>query len=110
MVKGKDADHPKTSHPIVDSQHTKAAVKIPTVFTIKFLDVSSKPLEDAEVEIFQSNSSLRVKTDKNGIVKVRRSAEGSIRVGLIPQDQGNPSEWSSKPKDKPVDTPKPFSS
>jgi len=104
-----DRDHPQTRVPIVDSHKTKTAVKIPTVFTIKFLDETSKPLEGVEVEVRQSNSSVRVKTDKNGTVKVRRSAEGSIGIKLVPPDQGNPSDWSSKPTDKAVDTPKPFS-
>ncbi len=108
MVQNKD--HPQTVVPIVDSHKTKTAVKIPTVFTIKFLDEASKPLEGVEVEVKQSNSSLRVKTDKNGSVKVRRSAEGSLSVKLVPQDQGNPSDWSSKPSDKAVDTPKPLPS
>ncbi len=101
-----DRDHPQAAVPIVDSHKTKTAVKIPTVFTIKFLDEASKPLEGVEVEIRQSNSSIQVKTDKNGSLKVRRSAEGSIALKLVPPDQGNPSDWSSKPTDKPVDTPK----
>ena len=103
-----DRGHPQAAVPIVDSHKTKTAVKIPTVFTIKLLDETSKPLEGVEVEIRQSNSSVRVKTDKNGSVKVRRSVEGSITLKLVPPDQGNPSDWSGKPTDKPVDTPKPL--
>lgn len=104
----RDRDHPQASVSIVESHKTKTVVKIPTVISIELLDDASKPMEGVEVEVKQSNSSLRAKTDKGGVVKVKKSAEGSLTVRIVPRDQGKPADWSSKPSKDKVDTPKPI--
>jgi len=103
----KQRGHPKASVPIVESHKTKTIVKIPTVFKIKFLDEASKPLRGLDVEIKEPPSSTsRVKTDSDGIVKVRKTTKGVLALRVVPPDQGNPSDWSSKPSNDDVDSPK----
>lgn len=92
--------------PILESHKTKTIVKIPTVFKIKFLDEASKPLRGLDVEIKGPNSISRTKTDNDGIVKVQKTANGDLTLRVVPADQSSPTEWSRKPTNDDIDTPK----